>query len=361
MVQNDTIHDEFYGYNIIDSYCTLNILFPTDNEYYFFYKDGLPIKLDVNTFAIMSSLCSHGVTNYYRIPLHQKTKWKIIGGRDEAVFKVKHSSFVQFLPYDEGDCVLLKPNNNPFVNNRKTIKVIVNVSWKIKDQILQKDYLITISMFREGRVFQDYRYRSVIKMDKTDYVVNSVIDANIKKFEFVDFDYKFNDKKLVMKMEVRNNNSVCKKCNLKLYIELFDLKNILYVEKYLLTSEIFKITYNSYIEFIKKVNLVDESKSVVLNIKPRIDFTIEYSIGDNIGGKKGDSLIYCTPSEKELNKTPVSFKLFLRSNSNAEQIESSSDRIGIDNLNNKSTKYQHSFQIDDIKSWVLRRPLVMGG
>jgi hypothetical protein len=197
--------------------------------------------------------------------------------------------------------------------------------------------------------------------------LKSIVTTNIEKKE---------KQKVVVEEEEEGKNQIefksdnnCKICNLSITIinnktkktttattstsHPYSIKNL---KSYLITSDIIKISAESNINNKKSItsknnNNNDNISSIILTgpnykkyfinniqIQPRIFW--DSNIGKLVYGNLGQSVIYYTPGESELSKSPITINLYFQY-----------DHNNLDDL-----QQQQAILSDSKKLWILRQP-----
>ena len=149
----------------------------------------------------------------------------------------------------------------------------------------------------------------------------------------------------------------CKICNLSIIIKTkkttttsnthpFSIKAL---KSYLITSDIIKISAESN----TKNSIANNNSSIILTgskykkyfidgiqIQPRIFWNS--NIGELVYGNLGQSLIYYTPGESDLSKSPITINLYFQYDHTLEDL-------------------QQAILSDSKKLWILRQPPLKGG
>ena len=151
----------------------------------------------------------------------------------------------------------------------------------------------------------------------------------------------------------------CKICNLSVIIKTnktssthhppFSIKAL---KSYLITSDIIKISAESNNTKNSMTNNNNNSSIILtgsnykkyfiddIQIQPKIFW--KSNIGELVYGNLGQSLIYYTPGESELSKSPITINLYFQYDHNLEDL-------------------QQAILSDSKKLWILRQPPLMGG
>src|SRR5215211_4475441 len=368
----------------IQRYLDVNLTSSFDDNYYFDIKDALPITLNVESFIFIKTNCKHNIHHIFKLPVKTEIKWKIKGGTDNGAFKIGSGMDAEYFPRDYGDSVIFYPQlkniskettykNIPIyltINQlgstlfeQQEYKFVVNVNILITRKFLKTNYRVKMFVIKLDNNDDDedkdhYDEKSNNKVDDDDYAYSSnILNSNIPS----------NDElKSITKVEQDGNlilfksfNS-CKICNL-MVIDKFNKTSyfIKFFKKHLITTEIIKISAecNNNNTARKKSNNNyynnNNNGSVLLtgtnykkyfldgvNIEPRLFW--ESNSGKLVYGNLGQSLIYYTPSESELSKSPLTLNLYFQYDHSLED-------------------FQQENLLDSKKFWILRQPPLMGG
>lgn len=80
-----------------------------NNKYLFHKRDGLPIKVSVQSFLIISIKCNHEIIHIFRIPIESLIEWKIINGIKDGAFKHGYGLRSKYSDTDNENCVIYYP------------------------------------------------------------------------------------------------------------------------------------------------------------------------------------------------------------------------------------------------------------
>ena len=354
----------------IQRYLDVNITSSFDDNYYFGMKDAIPITLKVESFIFIKSYCKHNIHHIFRLPVKTEIKWKIKGGTDNGAFKIGSGMDAEFFARDSGDSVIFYPQlkntikDTTFKNiciyltinqlgstliEQQEYKFIVNVNILIVRKFLKRDY--RVKMFVSKLDDDDDNYDE--NNNKVDYDNSSILNSNILR--------PADDLKSIAKVEQDGNlilfKSIngCKICNLMIIVTYN--KNSFYIKffkKHLITTEIIKIFAESNNNTTTKNNNNNNNKNSVVftgtnykkyfldgvKIEPRLFW--KSNSGKLFYGNLGQSLIYYTPGEEGLSKSPLTINLYSQYDHNLEELQQAS-------------------LLDSKKLWILRQPPLMGG
>ena len=357
----------------VQRYLDVNIASSFDDNYYFGIKDAIPITLKVESFIFIKSYCKHNIHHIFRLPVKTEIKWKIKGGTDNGAFQIGSGMDAEFFARDSGDSVIFYPQlkniskDTTYKNiciyltinqlgstlfEQQEYKFIVNVNILIVRKFLKRDY--RVKMFITKLDDDDGNYDE--NNHKVDYDDSSILNSNILRPD--------DDLKSITRVEQEGNlilfksvNS-CKICNLMVIVKYN--KSSFYIKffkKHLITTEIIKIfaeSNNTNTAKNKWNNNNNNNNSVLLTgtnykkyyldgveIEPRLFW--KSNSGKLVYGNLGQSLIYYTPGEEGLSKSPLTINLYFQYDHSLEDLQ------------------QEASLLDTKKIWILRQPPLMGG
>jgi hypothetical protein len=355
----------------VQRYLDVNIASSFDDNYYFGIKDAIPITLKVESFIFIKSYCKHNIHHIFRLPVKTKIKWKIKGGTDNGAFQIGSGMDAEFFARDSGDSVIFYPQlkniskDTTYKNiciyltinqlgstlfEQQEYKFIVNVNILIVRKFLKRDY--RVKMFVTKLDDDDGNYDE--NNHKVDYDDSSILNSNILRPD--------DDLKSITRVEQEGNlilfksvNS-CKICNLMVIVKYN--KSSFYIKffkKHLITTEIIKIFAESNNTNTTKNKWNNNNNNSVLltgtnykkyyldgvKIEPRLFW--KSNSGKLIYGNLGQSLIYYTPGEEGLSKSPLTINLYFQYDHSLEDLQ------------------QEASLLDTKKIWILRQPPLMGG
>ena len=327
--------------------------------------------------------------------------FKIGNGMDAEFFPRDSGDSVIFYPQLQNNN---NNNNNNKNNNNKNLtykKICIELTVKQlgSDIFKEKDYQFFVNVnILISRKFAKRTFRIkmfVSKLEKQDQdndndnnnnkvnnndtsgsnIINSD-DDNLKSIITTNVEKK--EKQKVVEEEKEGKNQIefksdnnCKICNLSITIinnktkktttattattstsHPYSIKNL---KSYLITSDIIKISAESNINTKKSItsnnNNNDNISSIILTgpnykkyfinniqIQPRIFW--DSNIGKLVYGNLGQSVIYYTPGESELSKSPITINLYFQY-----------DHNNLDDL-----QQQQAILSDSKKLWILRQP-----
>ena len=356
----------------VQRYLDVNIASSFDDNYYFGIKDAIPITLKVESFIFIKSYCKHNIHHIFRLPVKTEIKWKIKGGTDNGAFKIGSGMDAEFFARDSGDSVIFYPQlkniskDTTYKNiciyltinqlgstlfEQQEYKFIVNVNILIVRKFLKRDYRVKMFVTKLDDDYSTYDENN----HKVDYDDSSILNSNILRPD--------DDLKSITRVEQEGNlilfksvNS-CKICNLMVIVKYN--KSSFYIKffkKHLITTEIIKIfaeSNNTNTAKNKWNNNNNNNNSVLLTgtnykkyfldgveIEPRLFW--KSNSGKLVYGNLGQSLIYYTPGEEGLSKSPLTINLCVHYDHKIEDLQEAS-------------------LSDSTKLWILRQPPLMGG
>jgi hypothetical protein len=281
----------------------------------------------------------------------------------------------EYFPRDSGDSVIFYPqlqNNNKNLTYKKicielTVKQLgssifkeqeyqffVNVNILISRKLVKRTF--RIKMFVSELEDQDNHHgnKADNHISKPSVINSDELKSTIKTEKKEKEEEEEEGKNLV---SIKSINS-CKICNLSIIIKNkkttaattnthpFSIKSL---KSYLITSDIIKISA----EGNAKNSIINNNSSMILTgsnykkyfiddiqIQPRMFW--KSNIGELVYGNLGQSLIYYTPGESDLSKSPITINLYFQYDHTKEDI-------------------QHAILSDSKKLWILRQPPLKGG
>jgi hypothetical protein len=370
----------------IQRYLDVNLTSSFDDNYYFDIKDALPIRLNVESFIFIKTNCKHNIYHIFKLPIKTDIKWKIKGGTANGAFKIGSGMDAEYFPRDYGDSVIFYPQlkniskettyknisiyltinqlGSTLFEQQQEYKFVVNVNIFITRKFLKTNYRVKMFLSKLDNNNDDedkdhYDEKNNNKVDNDDYnFFSTILNSNIPS----------NDElKSITRVEQVGNlilfksfNS-CKICNL-MVIDKFNKTSffIKFFKKHLITTEIIKISAecNNNNTVGKKsnnnnYNNNNNNGSVLFTgtnykkyfldgviIEPRLFW--ESNTGKLVYGNLGQSLIYYTPGEDDLSKSPLTLNLYFQYDHSLED-------------------FQQENLLDSKKFWILRQPPLMGG
>jgi hypothetical protein len=256
-----------------------------------------------------------------------------------VVFKIGYVTNARYAAWDVGDSVIYYPPRQELEPEEKkeiqiSVKVRINNIIKNRNRKVNKTnddttkkYTITIVMQRLGGIRMSYSAKVRIKKmelggDRENGLAKSMaanddsIDNN-KENLLVPIS-KENDKMTTTKIESLNKPNFCNDCKIQIVFEPPTRKNIqMELQGYFLTSEYIKILTikindnsssdgNGYIWLKGELN----QGCKIADVFPRPTLVWECTSGSFPCGNNDEFIIYLTPSENELSKSPVTITLY---------------------------------------------------
>ncbi|HET7644220.1 MAG TPA: hypothetical protein VFK40_11970 [Nitrososphaeraceae archaeon] len=341
-------------------------------------RDAIPISLNLESFIFIKTHCIHNIFHIFKLPIKTEIKWKIKGGTENGAFKIGNGMDAEYFPRDSGDSVILYPqlqndndnNNNNNNKNFKNKKIFLELSVKQLDSNTLKkqeyQFLVTVDIFILRKFAkQIFRTKMFVKrMDKqndTNHSYTNHIDNHNLSVDFNSGNSISNTTTKLEKIEVRNKEgndllvksmNNCKICNLSITAVNITKNNTLspfsinFLKSYLITSDIIKVSAESNAKKITDDSIIITGSNYKkynidgIQIQPRLFW--KSNIGNIVYGNIGQSLIYYTPGESDLSKSPITLNLYF-------QYDHSKNDI------------QQATLSDSKKFWMLRQPPLMGG
>ena len=355
----------------IQRYLDVNLTSSFDDNYYFDIKDAIPITLNVESFIFIKTNCKHDIHHIFKLPIKTEIKWKIKGGTDNGAFKIGGGMDAEYFARDYGDSVIFYPQlkNTSKDTTYKNICIYLTINQLGSTLFEQQEYKFIVNvniLMRRKFLKRNYRVKMFVsKLDNDDHDDddnydennnNNKLDPHDNGSSILNSNIQMPDDDLnsISKVEQDGNlilfksfNS-CKICNLMVIVKSnktsFFIK---FFKKHLITTEINTTKANNYNNNNNNNSSVlftgTNYKKYFLNgvkIEPRLFW--ESNSGKLVYGNLGQSLIYYTPGEDDLSKSPLTLNLYFQYDHSLEDLQQAS-------------------LLDSKKLWILRQPPLMGG
>ena len=327
-------------------------------------KDAIPISLNLKSFIFIKTNCMHNILHIFKLPVRTEIKWKIQGGITNGAFKIGNGMDAEYFPRDSGDSVIFYPQLQSDSKNLTYKKICIELTVRqLGSRIFKEEEYhffvnvnILISKKFAKRTFRTKMFVSKIedKDNDTNKVANYISKSNVINSHNLKPTFATTTK--IEKEEEGKNYQVsfksinsCNICNLLIIMKIKKTNThhpffINALKSYLITSDIIKVSAESNI----KKSITNNYSSLILTgsnykkylidsiqIQPRIFW--KSNIGELVYGNLGQSLIYYTPGESELSKSPVTINLYFQYDHNLEDL-------------------QEAILSDSKKLWMLRQP-----
>lgn len=358
----------------------------------FHKNDGFPIKLDIESFLTISIECRHKVIDEFKIPIRSAIEWKIVNGIEDVVFKHGYGANTRYSDCDNNDCVIYYPPRDGIgkIQKVKEIPIIIKIKANKKSREIIKNlpldnsidinsiglchynacsFLLTLYLKqREGFLNKmlyevSFTVKKITKESKLENYSNlkTITNNNDPSSSFI-YSHHFRDNLKVTTL--RKSLPKCIYCNLVMTVKQehklnpVECKPKINIETdRFFTSEYIKISNNQ--TCIKDTHVTNECStlfSIKINQKHHHSYNFRIincpsvktaqllwscTAGSLPCGENGDSVIFHSPEEKELSKSPVILSLYEQDTS----IDSNKDSPCLS---------------DQKKIWLLRRN-IMGG
>ena len=328
-------------------------------------KDAIPISLNLESFIFIKTNCMHNILHIFKLPVRTEIKWKIQGGITNGAFKIGNGMDAEYFPRDSGDSVIFYPQLQSDSKNLTYKKICIELTvrqlgsrvFKEEEYHFFVNVNILISKKFAKRTFRTKMFVSKIedKDNDTNKVDNYISKSNVINSHNLKPTFATTTK--IEKEEEEGKNyqvsfksiNSCNICNLLIIMKIKKTNThhpffINALKSYLITSDIIKVSAESNI----KKSITNNYSSIILTgsnykkylidsiqIQPRIFW--KSNIGELVYGNLGQSLIYYTPGESELSKSPVTINLYFQYDHNLEDL-------------------QEAILSDSKKLWMLRQP-----
>jgi hypothetical protein len=325
----------------------------------------------LKSFIFIKTSCIHGILHNFKLPIKTKIKWKIHGGLANGAFKIGNGMDAEYFSQDSGDSVIFYPQLQSDSKNLTYKKVcielivkqlgssifneqeyhfFVNVNILISRKFAKRTFRIKMFVSRPERP-SNYDNNNYDDNNHDNKIDNYILKPNAINSDDLESTLSTttttataNKIEKEEEREVKNHqisfksiNNSCKICNLSIIIKIkkhgtnhhpFSINAL---KSYLITSDIIKISTE---ESNNTKNSIDNhnNSSIILTgshykkyfidgiqIQPRIFW--KSNIGELVYGNLGQSLIYYTPGESKLSKSPVTINLYFHYDHNLEDLQ----------------------------------------
>ena len=330
----------------------------------FHIKEGFPLALIIESFLILLIRCKHNVVNKFKIPIESTCDWRIIGGMREGAFKSKSGMDTRYSDiFHDSNCAIYYPPRNGFEKTSKTKKIQIGLKInpvfldrQEKDLIAKEssklgtsnmivldsawtcEYLLEMFLeklrgFRNRNSYEVKLYYKGINNQEQYEDVWKPVNAQTKSESCNHFCSSIqvlgDENKIYYKCD--NDMEKCSICNLQLNLMLKlnrfheNIRINLESERFF-TSEYVSLS-NNLIDMAKSYEAasidddihmfeVENSTKSIFRFRvwncpvPKIFEIIWNTTGGLFPcGNKGTSVIFQSPSEKELRKSPITLSI----------------------------------------------------
>ena len=367
--------------NVIPSF--KGIIIP-NNKCIFHKREGLPLKVSVESYLDIIIQCGHEIKHNFRIPIEPLIEWKIVNGRQDGAFKHGYGLNVKYSDTDNENCVIYYPGIRGTKDDYKDKDIPISItiiSNSLKGLIesfpednlngdnptlLMDDnvtYLLILHLKQKQGFLNKMYYESSITVKQPplkDLVYSSTqLIRNNRNDENSNSRYSFDINRKTFSIE-NKYTSKCAECKLRITFQLpasylamnqikiaTDTNRFLSSEYIKISNSVSNFVYNADrpdIDFDIKNNNIRIDKLHISNcpvIKTKETFWASTAGSFPCGGDNSNSIIYYSLNEKELSKSPITLKHYERNL--YEQNEEGILR-----------------PIDEKKVWIIRKA-IMGG
>ncbi len=267
---------------------TLSIVYPA-GLVSFRHKEGLPIKLSVQSAALLQVTCEHGRLHLFELDIQPDVKWIIKDELKKAgAFKICHGGDDEYLARDNGECVVYYPPPDISVGQEIRTDILILTAAADKETL----YNATLILRRQNGFGKGVSYASQLQLLAQDAGIDTP--------------------KL-------GKDDPCQECNIRIEAEQPSL-SVANISRYMITSEYVKLSATE--ERKGGVWLINRTnKTKVDGLCPAAKFAgWKCTAGSFIGGGNGLSTIYLTPKDNELSKSPVLVEFHHDSKTNAKKV-----------------------------------------
>ncbi|HJU35568.1 MAG TPA: hypothetical protein VJ695_10630 [Nitrososphaera sp.] len=274
------VPDEFgssFSSLLISCNAYVNLVYPSI-PVTFRNRNGLPIKISGEVIAKLEARCRHGIDNILSAAIKpSKIEW-LIDGKSESfgAFKVGHSDQAEYLSRDYGECVIYHP---PLELTKSPKEIEIRL--KLKHTTGDLEYKVYIELQLQKGFGKGLSSLANV-------MVKSVDQVNMLPIE----------------------NKKCEICRPELIFDELENQIVLagpvYDGRYLMTSEYIKMLSSTGKEKEQIWFTSSTGERVLLDgLFPAHDLKWQCSAGKFAGTNTGRSVIYLTPDESGLSKSPV--------------------------------------------------------
>lgn len=325
-----------------------------DKKCIFHKRDGLPIKVSVQSFLMISIQCNHKMGHIFRIPIESLIEWKIINGIKDGAFKHGNGLTAKYSDSDSENCVIYYPTISGGKDDCKdkeipiSIRIISNsiegsienlsaINWhENKSSLLMEDnatQLLILHLKQKQGFLNKMYYESSIAVKRTSQneleFSNDQLDTINENDENSNCSYSFDQNRKIFSIE-NKCGSKCRECKLRLTFQFpanfsatnqikisIDTNRFLSSEYIKISNTVPKYVYSvdrPHVDFEIKNNNESIDKFHITNcpiIKTKETFWMS-TAGPFPCGDNSNSIIYYSLSEKELSKSPVTLSLYER-------------------------------------------------
>ena len=294
----------------------INIVNP-QSETIFHYREGLPIQLSVQSYAIITSICKHHINHHFTIQTESTVEWTIKDGLKNGAFKIGHSTNSNYVSKDNGNCVIYYPPSQGFGNNtEKEVLIFIKISADDNNNNNNKGnnsntnkFILKLNLQKtnKGKKWNFYKAKLNLESNNNESISQ---DKGDKKESTYNIQDNFS-KSLVSKS---NELPICKECEINVKSDSRRETNDIQINisKCLMTSEYVKISSTIMDSKLTDLFLVGNgyrrTKIDEISSSP-VDLIWDYTAGLMVDNK-GKSVIYYTPGGRELSKSPVVLTLY---------------------------------------------------
>ena len=321
--------------------------------------------MNLESFIFIKTNCIHNILHIFKLPVRTEIKWKIQGGITNGAFKIGNGMDAEYFPRDSGDSVIFYPQLQRDSKNLTYKKICIELTvrqlgsrvFKEEEYHFFVNVNILIAKKFAKRTFRTKMFVSRIEDQDND---NNKVDNYISKSNIINshnLKPTFATITKIEKEEEEGKNyqisfksiNSCNTCNLSIIMKIKKTNthhpfSINALKSYFITSDIIKVSAESN----TKKSITNNYSSIILTgsnykkylidsiqIQPRIFW--KSNIGELVYGNLGQSLIYYTPGESELSKSPITINLYFQYDHNLEDL-------------------QEAILSDSKKLWMLRQP-----
>ncbi|HET6590606.1 MAG TPA: hypothetical protein VFG45_10635 [Candidatus Nitrosocosmicus sp.] len=350
----------FVSYHLLDKNTSL-ISFRSD--------DGFPISILIESFLVFDIQCVHKIKNKIRVPIESGCKWKLLGGMSEGAFKSNGGLDTRYSDiFHDSNCAVYYPPRGGFDKTIDTKKITIQLSVypfvlnhqngnpPSSDEVgsigtintlfinspVVRNYFLEITLKRMGGFLNRNSYEVKLECksihdgfdsqnQQAEEVVMGTALPECDENDCHTYSKLLPDKNLLYSTFNTEEQS-CILCDLKLYLRYWrwmfqeKLKIDLSYSRFF-TSEYVSLTRILY-ERVKSLDICGNNKKnvAIFDIRNKDNLTFKLRLSECLlpkiletvwnttagsfpCGRIGNSVVFQTPSEKELRKSPITISI----------------------------------------------------
>ncbi|WP_337861973.1 hypothetical protein [Nitrososphaera sp.] len=245
----------------------------------FRHREGLPIKLSVNSAALIEVTCGHGRLHRFELDVQPDIEWLIQGElKKSGAFKIGHGGSDEYRAKEAGECVIYYPPPDISTGQEVRTGMLILTSSAGKET----RHSVYLTLKRQDGFGKGVSYSAQLQ-------VLPPQDVDAEEAPGPDLD------------------DPCRECNIRIEAEQSSW-SAANVSRYMTTSEYVKLAATE--ERKGEFWLIHGTKKTKVDgLSPAVK-TAEWkcTAGSFVGGGEGLSAVYLTPGDNELAKSPVTIE-----------------------------------------------------